>query len=67
MPLSADALRFTFHCDAPARCGALADRRCVALGDKGGRVYVLLLKEPRSRSRYPPFDPVRSDMMVGTR
>jgi WD40 repeat protein len=35
----------TFHCDAPARCCACADERCIVAGDEGGRVYFLALEE----------------------
>jgi WD40 repeat protein len=37
----------TFHCDAPARCCACVDNRRIVAGDEGGRVYILLLTEPR--------------------
>ena len=36
----------TFRRDAPARCGAFADERRIAVGDDGGRVYREALISP---------------------
>jgi WD40 repeat protein len=38
----------TFHCDAPAFCCAFADARRIVAGDRGGRVYFLVLEEGAS-------------------
>jgi hypothetical protein len=37
-PFHTGALIATFHCAAPARCGAFADARRVVGGEAGGRV-----------------------------